>query len=159
MHHETGPTLTVALLRSVRCRTRSSQRTRGCFALTPLASTVTVGHSMRSSGAALARALPGAALLVVLAYAHPGAFSNRFTDALQPPPRSAAMTAAGDRQVWAGIGAYRMSPEQTIANMATAPPTTCRSSGATPLQTSLRMPRHADSCTGAPIRSCCRDYS
>jgi hypothetical protein len=28
--------------------------------------------------------------------------------------------AAGDRAVWAGIGAYRLSPEQTIANIATA---------------------------------------
>jgi uncharacterized lipoprotein YddW (UPF0748 family) len=33
---------------------------------------------------------------------------------------TAAVAAAGDRAVWAGIGAYRLSPEQTIANIATA---------------------------------------
>jgi uncharacterized lipoprotein YddW (UPF0748 family) len=33
---------------------------------------------------------------------------------------TAAVAAAGDRAVWAGIGAYRLSPEQTIANITTA---------------------------------------
>jgi uncharacterized lipoprotein YddW (UPF0748 family) len=33
---------------------------------------------------------------------------------------AAARAAAGAREVWAGIGAYRLSPSQTIANIATA---------------------------------------
>ncbi|HJR60379.1 MAG TPA: hypothetical protein VJ813_13290, partial [Vicinamibacterales bacterium] len=33
---------------------------------------------------------------------------------------AAARAAAGSRAVWAGIGAYRLSPEQTIENILTA---------------------------------------
>ena len=33
---------------------------------------------------------------------------------------TAAVAAAGERPVWAGIGAYRLTPQQTIANIATA---------------------------------------
>ena len=33
---------------------------------------------------------------------------------------SAAVAAAGSRRVWAGIGAYRLTPEETIENIATA---------------------------------------
>ena len=33
---------------------------------------------------------------------------------------AAARTSAGSRAVWAGIGAYRLTPQETIANIRTA---------------------------------------